>query len=61
MNKKMQFSEALGIVHALAVAGRQTAETNESVTEEKLDEALEIVEDRLLSLKHIKRPKNSTK
>lgn len=46
----MEFSEALSITLALAHASRATAETGKNVTEEKIDEALEMVEERLRSI-----------
>lgn len=46
----MEFSEALSITLALAQAARATAETGKEVTEEKIDEALAMVEERLRSI-----------
>lgn len=46
----MEFAEALSITLALAQAARATAETGNVVTEEKLNEALEMVAERVRSL-----------
>lgn len=46
----MEFAEALSITLALAQAHRATAETGKYVTEEKLDEALAMVEERVTKI-----------
>lgn len=52
----MQFTEALAIVLTLAMAHRAVAPVEGSVTEEKMDEALKVVKDRLDSLIPSPRP-----
>ena len=49
----MEFSEALSIVLALAIAGREIAETGKRVTEEDIDEAIAMVEGRVKVLSSV--------
>jgi len=51
----MEFNEALAIVLTLAMAHRAVAPVEGNVTEENMDEAIDMVKERLDSL--IKRPK----
>lgn len=50
MAKKLKFDEALSIVYTLAVAARATAETSMEVTDEVIDEAFAMMDERLKSL-----------
>ena len=53
----MEFNEALSIVLTLAIAHRVVAPVEVSVTDEQLDEAIEMVKGRLDGL--LKRPKST--
>ena len=54
----MEFGEALSIVLTLATAQRATAETSKDVTEEKLDEAIQVVTNRVKTLSAKPLPKS---
>ena len=54
----MQFVEALSIVYTLAEASRATAETGKYVNEDDLNEAFQIVNDRLTSMQRLKQHKD---
>jgi hypothetical protein len=59
--KDMSFGEALSIVLAIAIAGRAMGETNSRVSEDDIDNAIAIVQDKADRLVKMGGPKGPRK